>query len=505
MANTQKRQKLVGDKHPCQEILSYQGVEQQMIDLQKGIAHFPLYLDRAYRYAFLVEVITLSDSTTYRPSGDWVRVMAFKVPDVAANKPDGTIEGIYNDPIHYLADSLITPREQAFYSEKINIEKEKIAQAQINESNKLINCVGEACNDPLSKAILELIEKTNVVNIFNTRYLWHEKDHGVMACRNEPYPYEEVKKIQDLAALGKVTPPLFTAPANQIEKPGEGIWHFGNTTKIGQIRRWIVHPYGWDMEYIEDVIKGSFFKPEEKDQYYRDWECHIRLPIKEISVKHELGYFPAYITSIKNNNSQNTVIIKEANKTKDDGDQGTITTLGGKLGFLTHFSQKFLQNKNSKQYQYLSTCETTEDYLLEECKNPPEKCPTPMPTPTPAAEVCASQSVAGGQNFKTIEKFYRTFGDGPVCITWDMYTLPDKIEVWLDDNQIFKSNGPCQQSAYGQLPNPGEGCEDYISGDGSFTFDYVAGQKIKILIGGVIGSTQWVMRITCPNAGCWYF
>lgn len=487
--------------HPCNEILPYRGFEEEMLNLQKGIAFFPLYLDRMYRYAFLIEAISMSDPTPFRPSGDWVRAMAFKVPDVAANRPDGDISQIYNDPIHYLAHSLVRPSELNDYKYQIEKEKEQILDAQIQK--KLISCVGVSCDDPLTKALLELIEKTNARNTFNTRYLWHEKDHGSMECRQEPYPYEEVKEIQDLAALGKVNPPLFTAPSNQIEKPGEGIWHFGNLTTIGQIRRWIVHPYGWDMEYIEDILKGSVFNPKEKEQYYRDWECHIRLPIKEISVKHEVKYYPTIITSNIAQDQNSEFELKEASKTKDEGDQGTITTLGGRLGFLTHFMQKFFQKENSKQYQYLSTCETTEDYLLDNCQNPPEKCPTPLPSPTAMPEVCVTKSTSGGYGVEVVEKKWDSFGDGKVCIGWDMYTMPDKMEVFLDGTSIFKTNGPCQQSGYPALPDPGKGCEDFVSHKGKVEFDYKAGQKIKIVMTGASHrSTRWILILSCPNAGC---
>ena len=106
------------------------------------------------------------------------------------------------------------------------------------------------------------------------------------------------------------------------------------------------------------------------------------------------------------------------------------------------------------------------------------------PTPTPETISCNGVNFNnnGGYGVDTKEwEMGKTHG--AFSLSYNMFTVPDLLEIFYEDKLIFSTNGPVS----------GEIINNQISfGPGTST-------KIKVVVTGNIGGTIWVYKISCPD------
>ncbi|MBP7875370.1 hypothetical protein KA012_00045 [Candidatus Woesebacteria bacterium] len=167
--------------------------------LRTGMSHAPLTIEKAYRLAFLVTSVQLRNPVDgilnmfTHPFGGWnappkpnhgVLVTAFKVPDLLTNKGfnDGyTLDTAYEDVGTLTKNSLITQpaqtkiEEQALERRRLLLEKARVLSTVVQDKNWAeISCLGgfaktlgvgsEQCKDPLSKALIDIINAQVVLD-----------------------------------------------------------------------------------------------------------------------------------------------------------------------------------------------------------------------------------------------------------------------------------------------------------------------------------------------------
>ena len=267
--------------------------------IYESLHKVPLFLEKAYRLAFLVVSVELQEdkrpeaffnfftslNTGKDPFKQEVRVIAFKIPDVGTNKKRD--EAYYDDPLQITRDSLLSPKQnQARITEQ---EAEKVEFRNKPPGKIKINCVDPLCGDPLTKALVDIINRTEGGDIGNACKI-NEKDVEA----------ETAGQIKDSGALDVIgtgspiiptaSPPssstttdpalgltfkenyniiknLITNPPEQKENPQKANFSFLSRLEPGlknegttsEVSAYLIYPVGYDLRDIEDTLASSIF------------------------------------------------------------------------------------------------------------------------------------------------------------------------------------------------------------------------------------------------------
>lgn len=115
---------------------------------------------------------------------------------------------------------------------------------------------------------------------------------------------------------------------------------------------------------------------------------------------------------------------------------------------------------------------------------------------------CSTQSASGGEGI-TIRNFNMGSASGTVSITYDTYSVPDRVDIY--QSGTWKAGTGTNPNGYPPLLtctdayNLGQG---YVGASGVFNIAYnpAQGQLITVRVSGCTGGgTAWDYSITCPH------
>ncbi|PPA90138.1 hypothetical protein C4A77_25300, partial [Brevibacillus laterosporus] len=108
--------------------------------------------------------------------------------------------------------------------------------------------------------------------------------------------------------------------------------------------------------------------------------------------------------------------------------------------------------------------------------------PPPPPPPPPNTQKCGKLAESGGG--QRTEKYHELGSNGGnVVIDYDMYGVPDRMDVFYQDNLVA--------STYGEVSN---------KGSLSFQYNPFGGiTQIKVVVSSSSSGTQWEYLVHCPS------
>lgn len=365
----------------CQQITQGQVNEAQR-PIVNGIKAAPLYLEKAYRLAFLVVTAELKDNGLAaffnflrRPGNtasprDEVRVVAFKIPDVGTNKAMGTLR--YQDPLQLTRDTLLSYEQIQKNNELGEEVKEKL---RTGGAAPAIECGGEACADPLTQALIRIVNNNGV------------------ACESNPQdlPYEDSNTISTPGQISSgpgtqfsdgsdPAKDLFTAPESSITNPQRGVFDFLSEIRLGakgdnqsKIKAYLVYPMGHELETIEQSLMTMFdtewndslsSNPAVRD-YFKIRDLDYGMDGGKVSFPFRDLQEPCRIDELSGREICGGYTAEAEFQVEQNDREPRI--LGGRLGYLTRAIQLNVNKLNSRVHEYVKSCTTTEDFLLGRC------------------------------------------------------------------------------------------------------------------------------------------
>lgn len=360
-----------------------------------ALGNVPLYLDKSFRLAFLVITTELKDDgpTAFfnflRRDGrnasprDEVRVVAFKLPDFGTNKP--STDTAYTDPLQLTRDVLTSPEIQE--RNQIDIEEIKQQLRSGSAGGGAIDCGGEACADPLTQALIQIV------------------NNGGQACEANPedLKYEPANTIESLGALAdepgtefadgnNPSFELFRAPEDQVNNPQRATFNFISQIRLGatgrsdtKVKTYLVYPMGYELATVENSLM-AFFNTTWADRAASDPTAREYFKLNGVTIDFRGGTAEHTFTDPEEPCSPDpeTGVIVCGSKTATaelsaNANDAEPRILGGRLGYLTRMVQLTVNDFGTKIYNFVASCRTTEDFLLGRCGGGTETIGTQPP------------------------------------------------------------------------------------------------------------------------------
>ncbi|NCQ66062.1 MAG: hypothetical protein GW754_04450 [Candidatus Pacebacteria bacterium] len=396
--------------------------------IKETIINVPTYRDKGYRIGFIVaametrqpfepasnpeeatQIFNFFTPKTEDKEWDEVLVAAFKLPDIGTNKGPGSLFGQekWDDPLDLTRLVLTTDEAHKTQEGLGHSEREAAlngaiaAQEQTPESR--IYCYDgifpggngtNSCLLPLPKALTDFINSKRV------------------DCENDA---EAAKEISDLAGLrdasdtygklftkangGQVLVNLFLGSPYNAGGASPDLATLSNIETIWTIREpiwkpqvnnslvhfYLVYPVGYELETVEEAIKGTFFTQAQIAQMNEDKSIINNFEVTgqtqaldggKVSWKFEdtdwiinnpgdCGYekdeFGEVIIP------KVPIICKERPSIGIKQDGGKIDILGSRLSWWLRKVQVALSSKFSIASKYYGACKTMEEFLLGRC------------------------------------------------------------------------------------------------------------------------------------------
>lgn len=346
-------------------------------DLQSGMQALPLHIENAYRLAFLVTTIrtrvptqgTMMNIFQHPHRGELgegpdpahvILVTAFKVPDISTNKgtivgdlPSGDTE--FKDPTRLTRDVLIPTKIREDFNKSGNEERKRllamgrqIANEAQDDSTMEIQCQlsgigGQQCLDPLSDALVDIINAQSLIEAENEKLVEQNPDafnavetEQLFKLECDDTPSEEPQFIFDPGNLmpldneGRVfqdnygaallanlftdeshlrpetfeyDPSYSDTESNKESAPGgfhwglKSVFHvvrgnegsFGNADPKRSVKHFLVYPEGYDLKTVEAVMSGTFFSTNQLTELRKKAEEYETFLIKNDQVVFDGG------------------------------------------------------------------------------------------------------------------------------------------------------------------------------------------------------------------------
>ncbi len=375
-------------------------------ELKAGLDRTPLYLDKAYRLAFLVIATELKNPD--KPVGGniffnflrgldrsslpkhEVKVVAFKIPDFATNKYlDDPIT--YKDPLQLTRDALLRQKDidniaRISAAQRADFAGKVANLASQNPDSYPVQCGDAFCtrlNDPLSGALVGMVNA------------------GGQVCKPniQDLQAEPVTQVMDSVSLGdnqdsgifkpdfKMLDNLFSDPA-QKEDPDKVQFDFlSDITIQDQLTgpedhtttyTYLVYPVGFDLSTVEDTLASVIFTDSQIMEFKTNKENlrYFEIQDAEIEVesdKPQLGFNDGDCIPADDSGSDPISGVQDPCRrnveasVKADTSDVAPRVLGGWLGVLMRKFQETMYQVGSAAHSYVVSCATTEDFLLGRC------------------------------------------------------------------------------------------------------------------------------------------
>ncbi len=397
--------------------------EQAVADSLKNV---PLYIDNAYRLAFLVvaaEVRTPPASQPPFPSFNFipsyffsennanpvltdhdVRVIAFRIPDVGTNKDENS-DIYYEDALQLTANAVTKDDYQRAIKEKVREDKSIEWLNERETEEPLVNAHGSEYfeSSDFVKALVDFVNKRTL--------------GAPCEANDEDLPFEEVNSIKDSGELsesdnaehdllfqeGDVLEKLESENIVQTtssEELGEDSilpFQFFSQFGIGAVNKgpgdskfvsYLIIPQGYEMERVTDSILGAFFKSKQVDSFKNanEYPNYFKLTNTGQKFPEGKGFLDLGIVMtpecrefINNNPGASLNQIEAAcsvrinagvNSIESDGERDPDQVdrepriFGATLGVAMRKIQEALTNVGSNTHDWLTSISTTEEFLL---------------------------------------------------------------------------------------------------------------------------------------------
>ncbi len=540
----------------CDDVIyDFEEISEITQEFRKGILNVNLHMDRAYRLAFLVaRITTLSPGdgtfanmfnffTGTTRSGiprDEVLIIAFKVPDFATNRGGGESSGSYywEDAAYLTRNALITKDRIAEINDELRAAKRNEIEANANSAGNRsqgtgdkIFCIdgafpdgngSQACKTPVGKAVVDIINGNGT------------------ACSED---IEPANQISDAAGLNPIPPEQNTGKIFTAENGGDVLMNlfFGDGTHLrndvydpqaarttpqgatfGQFQTvwditpdswpptvgstsvefYLTYPAGFEQEYIEQVLAGTFFTqqelanirgenleipadPELKDRFSMigglfglntgsishtftdpdDCELVEPEPIIDPETGEEViyPYIDPETKKLITGPPPPTEVCKEKtfSISIDTDPVDSVQILGARIGFWSRTAQLKISSYFSQSHAYLLSCSTTEEFLLGNCAGgAPPVIADPVPDIPPVAR-CeeGSPRITSGENAQHVFSLA-----DPNCTIYEesVHNIPG----WKNENESYR---PCDELySYVACTYPNTLIENQVNAAGEF-------------------------------------
>lgn len=351
----------------------------------QAVMNTPLYLDKAYRLAFLVITTELQEQTgffnflrrsnaTFSPKHE-VRVIAFKIPDIGTNQP---VNGLgYQDPLIRTRNTRLEQPAIEQLKQEAQSERDRL---RVDQGTGIIECGGDNCTDPLTQALVRLVNNNGQACEKSAEELKYEASNSISTSGDlTPGPGTKFSDESDPAEE------LFTSPADQLTEPQVATFNFLSQLRMGaegkndtKTNAYLVYPMGRDLASTTKILLTFFGKEwgetftnnPDATEYFKLDGITQELTSDTAEVPFADPTKACTLNPLTGKQVCGTQIAEAKIEAKQEDAQPRI--LGGYLGYLSKLVQATQHVLNSKPYLAVMSCKTTEDFLLGRCdgKNP---------------------------------------------------------------------------------------------------------------------------------------
>lgn len=110
---------------------------------------------------------------------------------------------------------------------------------------------------------------------------------------------------------------------------------------------------------------------------------------------------------------------------------------------------------------------------------------------------CTGTVSESGSDGLTVRS-YTYSKSGTININYDMYTLPDRMDIYVDGVWTAGTGSSLTGSQAPPASVCNDGANGYVSNTGTKVINYKAGQRIDVYLSGCFGGTAWVYNFNCP-------
>ena len=383
----------------------------------ESLSQVPLSVQKGYRLAFLLVRITnlkernalFSFFAHESPPRDEVITIAFKIPDVITNKPQD-LPGLakktskaypsFSDGAMLTRDSLQTAKQQEARineetNRRIQLEtkfQEVDDQSVLGEQNAIYCLDGpeggagsEACKDNLVKALTDMVNAQVRLT----------PDHMVCPGDDE---IDDAYTILDPTSLGKISPtPIFgdelgsdllknlftTIGITGLDTASrtfnsDFLVNAGNKENPGpgsvKVNMYLVYPVGYELNSIQEILTNSFLTGDQIATLEADKNLNERFEVQGgasslTDNSHETKFKAFYPSWCDETN------MLKCFRTTLEYSGKPIQIIGARLGYYMRAIQRTLAKEKSNVQEYLASCETVEEFLLDRCAGVGQKEP----------------------------------------------------------------------------------------------------------------------------------
>ncbi|PIR58616.1 MAG: hypothetical protein COU69_04650 [Candidatus Pacebacteria bacterium CG10_big_fil_rev_8_21_14_0_10_56_10] len=380
-----------------------------------AILNVPYYLNQAYRLGFLV-VSTKLEETQQSPGNpsisfnfleaadpqdppqpdEQVRVIVFRLPDVGTNKnyfaqldENDPANIYYQDGLDLTRDVLRTQQQNQQFRRQVTDQRQQFQQLLTDTSGPIITCNGaEPCttDNPIVLALTDLINTHGQECNFSAEELPFEPTNTIGSSgqvrAGAETSHDNARTIESLAddSISQNVPNQlpYDFLSNLLwQAPYDG----GQPGAKTSIESYLITPQGVELEDIQNTLAGVFFTLD-TIQTAQAIEGTAELP-RYLRVNDTFSEFRETgsrgFTYRRRTNPAGELCVLDELGRLPDGCGGQINPaiqqqpqeapriLGAVLGHWMVEIQKSLHGINSGFHRFLSSCQTTEDFLLGRC------------------------------------------------------------------------------------------------------------------------------------------
>ncbi|PIY80329.1 MAG: hypothetical protein COY80_03615 [Candidatus Pacebacteria bacterium CG_4_10_14_0_8_um_filter_42_14] len=391
------------DKTP-REICS--GLQQSKVEIKKQLfrdfTQVPLTIEKGYRLGFVV--ISIEEIKDINPlfsffanksdPRDEVLVVAFRIPDVITNKPlEGSYESgaypVFSDGAMLTRDSLLSTEQQTSWNLTKNDTRQvlldKSAEMSVQKNELEIFCAegenkSEGCRDDLVKALTDIINaeagKEDFSCVLDSEIdNWNTIADSAAALTQSPRSQFQTQFGNEL--LSSIFSTISeSTEVDSAQRSFESLFVVNGQTRSGKdsqsasVKMYLVYPVGYELESVTNVLKASFLTKDQIAELEKDEDNNKRFElyngVSSLSKDSHESRFPWFSDDGSICGRENGSFTK-CMTTSLEYAAKPVQVLGAKFGYYLRAIQRTLAKKSSNVQNYLASCETVEEFLLDRC------------------------------------------------------------------------------------------------------------------------------------------
>lgn len=362
---------------------------------RNAISRVPLYLDRAYRVAFLVFVFEqvpddpgslfsffAPDNPGATPLHE-VRAVAFKVPDIGVDRHTEHLR--YDDPIQLTRDGLMTwEARERFVAIKNEEKNNRLSQSgglalRPQNLHDPVQCEGrfECSEDPVTRALVDMINGTAPgCREYSIEPASRISDHARVSDHPSRIQQEDLGRMP-----AQLPSDLFLDrnDTNVMRARFEFLsnLYVRNLDQSGSTTAniYLIYPGDIDIREANRIIPGAFFttkqlehlrEREDKKERWPFWREVLNFLGGSVGREFVDPDECEYTTNPETGETERICQKKHFGLSIEMG-QPPLTIPNAGLGYWMRTIQESLSSTMSSAYWYIISCETTEQFLLGRC------------------------------------------------------------------------------------------------------------------------------------------